>query len=118
MEENNMATGPSKQPVTPLKPGQSIANGIPEEYYDLIGRVVVQWSWLDGSLDGLIWDFFDLTDDDGRVVTTRMDADPKIQMLRSLVARYAPTRVDWFKALAADIDTLRLERNFTSMGLG
>ena len=49
-----------------------------------IGRVVVEWSKLEGSMDDLIWSFLGLTIEFGRLITQRMDANNKINLLRSL----------------------------------
>jgi hypothetical protein len=83
----------------------------------LIGRVIVQSSRLDAGLNELIWRFFKMSIDDGRVLTGRMDAQVKIALLR----KWAPRHVsgDMLKELQQALilaDDIRDDRNFIVHG--
>jgi hypothetical protein len=83
----------------------------------LIGRVVVQWSKVEAGLNELIWRMLQLTIEDGRILTSRMDAQTKIAMLRKLGPRYldgGPLE-DLQKALKL-ADNVRDDRNFIVHG--
>jgi hypothetical protein len=78
----------------------------------LIGRVVVAWSKLEGAMEDLIWQLLGLDIEQGRVITSRLDAVAKIRMIRSL-GEPALTEPQWLSLseTMARIDILREDRN-------
>ena len=77
----------------------------------LIGRVVVEWSRLEGLMEDFIWHFFGLPIETGRIVTGRLDATAKIRMLRALGELKLPEQ-----RLHVKSDMLREERNLMVHG--
>jgi hypothetical protein len=73
-----------KPPFTPLKPDQTTTPNLSAKHYEMIGKVVVVWSKLEAAMDDTIWHFLKLDMEDGRIVTTRLDARTKATMIRSL----------------------------------
>jgi hypothetical protein len=55
---------------------------IPDEYELLIGKIVVAWSRLESAVEELTWAFLKRAPDDGRIITSPLDAKYKISMLR------------------------------------
>ncbi len=83
----------------------------------LIGRVVTQWSKLEAALAELLWRFLELSFEDGRLITERMDPSRLIALLRVL----APRKLDGdnlqeLSNLLAEADELRDDRNFIIHG--
>jgi hypothetical protein len=60
----------------------------------LIGRIVVAWSKLEGAMEDLIWQLLGIGIEQGRVITSRLDAVTKIRMIRAL-AEPALTEPQW-----------------------
>lgn len=84
-------TKPPKQPRPVRKdkrPDQTMTSDIAEEHYRLIGEVVVTWARLEVTMERIIWGFLRLSEIDGRLITTRLDTGPKLQMLSHLADRY------------------------------
>ena len=108
-----------KPPIQKLRVDQYLERGISDEQTLLIGRVVVSFSNLEAALDDTIWLFLNLGDDDGKIVTKRLSADAKVQMLRAL----APGRITDGDLLANFNETLKLidefkdGRNFIAHGV-
>ncbi|HEY3912453.1 MAG TPA: hypothetical protein VGM07_21565, partial [Stellaceae bacterium] len=73
-----------KPPFQKFRPDQHFTGEVPSDHYDATGRVVIAWGKLEANLEDLIWHFLDLSDDDGRIVTARLDARPKLDMLNVL----------------------------------
>ena len=108
-----------KPPIQKLRPDQHLKRGISAGQIALIGRVIVLWSNLEAALGDTIRFLLDLDDEDGRIVTMRLSADAKIQMLRSL----GPHHISDKDLLAGVNKTLRLidelkdGRNFIAHGV-
>jgi hypothetical protein len=51
----------------------------------LLGRFVVEWSKLEAVMDDLIWKFLNIPIEYGRIVTSHLDANGKIKLLRQLI---------------------------------
>lgn len=82
-----------------------------------IGRVVVEFSKLEASLDDLIWCFFDLPMEYGRIITTRMDATAKVVMLRNLSdLAFDPLLQDYMKEVLDLVEIVREHRNLIVHG--
>ena len=56
------------------------------------GEVVASWSNLELTLQRVIWAFLQLNEEDGRLVTSKMDARPKVEWLRALAERGVDVR--------------------------
>jgi hypothetical protein len=79
-----------KPPFISRRPEQYAVSEVPEEQQRLIGLVVLNWSKLEANIDDTIWQFLNLSIEDGRVITNRLNADLKITLLRSLAHAYLP----------------------------
>jgi hypothetical protein len=123
-KEDGMAKR-TKHPRTPKptikekRADQSIVPGLTLAQYQRIGQVIASWSNLEATLQQAIWTFLKLSDDDGRLVTGRMDARPKVEWLRTLGERYLPDgkyAEAFFEALTR-ISELQDDRNFIAHGV-
>ncbi|AGK58262.1 hypothetical protein HYPDE_32948 [Hyphomicrobium denitrificans 1NES1] len=86
--------------------------------YRLIGQFLVEWSKLEAALDDLIWRILGLSDDDGRVITTKFDARTRIEVLIVLGQRYFEGwRLRFLVAALDATDNLREHRNFIAHGV-
>jgi hypothetical protein len=102
-----------KPPVIPMRSDQTADHEIGLIQQRLIGRVVVEWSKLENCINDLIWRLTDLTFEDGRLLTERMDVSRSIIILRALAGRKLEGELqqELINALAA-ADELRDDRNF------
>jgi hypothetical protein len=108
---------PEKPPITPLKPGQYVSPGITARQEMLIGRVVVEWAKLEAMMQDAIWNILNVRLEDGRVLTSRMDARTKLQWLRTFSMRYVSG--DELTSLSKILDLIELrqdDRNFIVHG--
>jgi hypothetical protein len=82
--------GPIRQkpPIQPLRPDQWPHFDVSIEQQQLIGLLVLNWSKLETDIDGAIWAFLDLDVDKGRLITTKLNTDVKVELLRALVNTY------------------------------
>lgn len=113
--ENSMSKG---VPHRRLRPDQSFVAEIPESQFDLIGRIAAAWSYLEISLDDLLWHFLDLDDEDGRVMTARFDADRKCQLVSTLGSRHlSKAQFQELDGVLKTIQSLKEDRNFVIHGL-
>jgi hypothetical protein len=108
---------PQKLPPVPLAENATINPTISEEQERLIGKAIVAWSKLENAMQDVIWAFLGLEMNDGRVVTGRLDAIFKMNMLEGL----APSRLDEAELdnFLKVIDTMRFlygERNIIAHG--
>jgi hypothetical protein len=84
----------------------------------LIGRAIVEFSRLEQALSHMIWHLLKLQMKDGRLITTRMDAQTKIAMLYILVPRYFDTAKQRAALAVLDVaEIVREDRNFIAHGL-
>lgn len=106
-----------KPPVKEFRPDQHFSGDIPEDHYDLTGRIIIAWGKLEAALEDLIWHFLDLSDDDGRIITARLDTRPKLEMLNVLAKRYlAPRKATKLCNVLSLIGELQADRNFIVHG--
>src|ERR1700747_2479898 len=77
-----------KPPIQPRRPDQRAHFDVSIEQQQLIGLLVLNWSKLETDIDGAIWAFLDLGIDHGRLITTKLNTDVKIELLRALVNTY------------------------------
>jgi len=69
-------------PIIRAKPGEKYTPEISNEQIFLIGRLIISWSFLEQAIEELIWRFLCLPVDQGRIITSPLDAKYKINMLR------------------------------------
>lgn len=98
---------------------RSLIQGIPDEHYNLIGMVVVEWSRLETILGTLIWHFLKLDMEDGRIITATLDARPKVRMLRDLAKRHAKPKATLTQILDLldAVEGLQERRNIVAHGI-
>ena len=117
-----MVKRPEKPPIKPPQPDLGVQYDLPISQEKLIGRVVVEWAKLEGALDDIIWRFLNIPMEYGRIVTSRMDANAKIAMIRSLnLLGFDPSTYDYLlncylKEILDHIDILRESRNLIVHG--
>src|SRR5438309_133856 len=84
----------------------------------LVGRLVMAWSSLEASMQGLIWAFLNLSLSDGRILTSRLDASSIIPILQALGRRHlTEDRLQGFLDELSTINGYREGRNFIVHGL-
>lgn len=109
---------PKKPPVLPPKPGQGVEPSIRMSTEGHIGRVIMAWSKLEACLDDFIWALLALPIDQGRILTVRMDAVRKIQLIRKFSETILPEETfHQVAALIDQADILREDRNLIAHGV-
>lgn len=110
---------PEKPPVQKLRPDQYHNPDISNEQTRRIGQVIVLWSKLEAAMEDTIWMLLDLDDEDGKVVTKRLSADAKIQLLRMIGQRHIADEalVTWFNETLNYVSELKDHRNFIAHGV-
>lgn len=104
---------PVKPPIKEMSKGQSLNSEIGLTHEKLIGRVVTYWSKLEASMEAMIWELFQLEMEFGRIITAKLDASSRIQMLRlQAKLEYESPQLDNFEELLSKIDIIREDRNF------
>ena len=103
--------------VISLSQDQWVEYRISSQQERLVGRVVVRWSALEAALQGVIWEFLDIPMAEGRIITSKMDAGTKVQMVRSLGnlklrEKYAQALLDCL----SEVEDCRDDRNFVAHG--
>jgi hypothetical protein len=112
-----MAKRPQKPPIIPVKINQIHGPSIPMSQEKWIGRIVVEWSKLEGALEDMIWLFLDLPMEFGRAVTATMDVSFKLKILRQLNELCCdPLLRSYLSELFQRIDFVREDRNFIIHG--
>src|SRR5215469_2085624 len=77
-----------KPPIQPRRADQWAHSDVSIEQQQLIGLLVLNWSKLETDIDGAIWAFLDMDIDKGRIITTKLNTDVKIELLCALVNTY------------------------------
>ncbi|MEE9452752.1 MAG: hypothetical protein V3V13_00025 [Paracoccaceae bacterium] len=108
-----------KPPVQKLHPDQHAIPDISDKQVELVGRTIVLWSKLEAALDDTIWLLLGIHDEDGKIITRRMGADAKIQMLRTLGERKISNQelLTSFNENLTLIGELKDGRNFIAHGV-
>lgn len=75
-----------------LRKDQRLEPRISDQQCELIGEFLANWSHLELVLEKLIWHFLKLVPDDGRIITSTLDARPKVRMVRELAKRHVKNR--------------------------
>jgi hypothetical protein len=82
-----------------------------------MGLVVLNWSKLESDIDAAIWAFLDLDIDKGRVVTTKLNTDVKVELLRALINTHcAGDLLDDMLQVIEFIGGYKEDRNFVVHG--
>ncbi len=102
-----------------LKKGQRLEGRLSEQQCQLIGQFIAYWSHLELTLERLIWHFLKLEPDDGRIITSTLDARPKVRMLRELAKRHIRHRAmrEQLLEVITAIEELHGNRNFVAHGV-
>ena len=111
--------GPIRQkpPIQPRRPDQWANFDVSIEQQQLIGLLVLNWSKLETDIDGAIWAFLDLDIDKGRVITTKLNTDVKVELLRALINTYcAGDLLDDMLQVIEFIGGYKEDRNFAVHG--
>ncbi len=110
---------PEKPPVQKLRPDQYHNPDISDEQTRRIGQVIVLWSKLEAAMEDTIWMLLNLNEEDGKVVTKRLSADAKVQLLRVIGPRHISDRtlVAMFNETLNYVDELKEGRNFIVHGV-
>jgi hypothetical protein len=70
-------------PLT-LEPWQTTSWDIPESHFNLIGKIIVEWSRITQTLEQTIWAYLGVDVSKGRIITEPLDAIRKVNLFRSL----------------------------------
>jgi hypothetical protein len=106
-----------KPPITPLPPGTTHRPGVSARHERYIGRVTVAWSWLEATMQDVLWQLLDGPIDDGRIITAGADANRKIQWLQGFANKHlAGDELREMTEIFAAIDAARIDRNFIQHG--
>ena len=111
--------GPIRQKplIQPLRSDQWAHFDVSIEQQQLIGLLVLNWSKLETDIDGAIWAFLDLDIDKGRVITTKLNTDVKVELLRALINTYcAGDLLDDMLQVIEFIGGYKEDRNFAVHG--
>ncbi len=108
-----------KPPVQKLQPDQYLNPDISDEQTGLIGQVIVLWSKLEAAMEDTIWMFLDLNEEDGKIITKRLSADAKIQLLRAMGPHHVldASILKNFNETLKYADELKEARNFIAHGV-
>jgi hypothetical protein len=111
--------GPIRQkpPIEPRRPDQYAIPDVSRDHQCLIGLFVLNWSKLEGGIEETIWELLHLDIDAGRRLTSRLNTDVKIEMLRSLILAFA--RGDLLNDMIERMDYIngyKEDRNFIVHG--
>jgi hypothetical protein len=101
-----------KTPFQPRQPDQSFRHKIFADQERLIGRIIVAWSRLEYTMEEVIWSFLNVQIEEGRVITSRLDATFKMNILRGLALYHLDGRnAAKFSDLLNTIQDLYADRN-------
>jgi hypothetical protein len=98
---------------------QTIVPDVSNHQCLMIGKIMVAWAKLEAALQAAIWEFLGLHEEEGRLLTGRLDARPKIEMLGPLSEKFLPDGPfanALFEALGR-IGELAEDRNFIAHGV-
>ena len=108
-----------KPAVKDKQPDQTIDQNVSDDQCMMIGKIIVFWAKLEAALQVAIWGFLSIGEEEGRLLTGRLDARPKIEMLAPLAEKFlldGPVAVSFFEALGR-IGELAEDRNFIAHGV-
>ena len=110
---------PEKPPVQKLRPDQYHEPDVSDDQLHRIGQVIVLWSKLEAAMEDTIWMLLNLDEEDGKIVTKRLSADAKVQLLRAIGSRHISDKahLDKFNKTMKYVDELKDARNFIAHGV-
>ena len=109
--------GKIKAPLPEMAPNQWMALGCSMGHQRRVGRIAVSWSWLEDTIESVIWLLLGVSMDDGRVFTAKADANRKIQWLCALARlKLSDAERDQIDPLLKELNELRVIRNFVVHG--
>jgi hypothetical protein len=102
-----------------LKKGQRIEPRLSEQQCEFIGEFIANWSHLEFVLEKLIWHFLKLVPDDGKIITSTLDARPKVRMIRELAKRHIKNSAirKQLMEVVEVIEEIQGDRNFVAHGV-
>jgi len=71
-----------RPPIIPRQPGAIYEQGISEDQEQLIGSAISKWSGIEQAMEEVIWALLRLSVEEGRVITSPLDAKFKLNLLR------------------------------------
>jgi hypothetical protein len=77
-----------KPPIQPRREDQYGTAEVSEEQQRWIGLVIINWSKIEQNIEDVIWSFLGLDLEAGRLVTARLNAEMKINLLSALSRTY------------------------------
>src|SRR5665213_3418992 len=77
-------TRPTKPPLILLPEGDTLIGDVGLIHEKLVGRTVIAWAKLEAAMGDLVWFMLGVNMDVGRFVTSRMEANSIIRMLRDI----------------------------------
>lgn len=104
------------QKYEPPKPEQLLGM-VTDDYLKAIGLVISQWSTMEVILEQAIWQSARLRNDLGRIMTTQLQAQGKMDLLQTILSHTKPPLGERFKKVAEYIrDCLLGKRNIVAHG--
>jgi hypothetical protein len=73
-----------KPPITPRRADQTYQQGVSPEIELLVGRAIITWSNLEIIMQEVIWTLLRVSVDEGRIMTSNLDAKYRMNLLREL----------------------------------
>lgn len=94
-----------------------LMNAVSDEYLVLIGRVATQWSILEVLLESMCWQAARVRNDMGRIITSQMQIQSKLDVLGALLEQTKPALAKRFKLVSNYIrESLQGQRNLVIHG--
>jgi hypothetical protein len=107
----------TKPPIRPRGSDRSVKHEVSAGQERFIGQAIAAWSRLEDTMQEAIWSFLNVGIEEGRIVTARLDARFKLNILRGLGAIHLSEKTaEQFKELLAEITDLYADRNFIAHG--
>lgn len=112
-----MAKRSSKPPVMPRRPEQTFVREVGDEIFVQIGKCIAQWSDIEHVIEQVIWALLRLNIEEGRIVTSHLDARHKTLLLRQLGHLHLPSEdMEEFTTVLGRIEDLYERRNLIAHG--
>jgi hypothetical protein len=106
-----------KPPIQPRRSDQYGTGDVSENQQRLIGLLVLNFAKLEHNIEDAIWSFLGVSIDEGRPLTSRLNTDFKIEMLKSLAKTYLRGELlDDILECADLINGYKEDRNFVVHG--
>lgn len=108
---------PELLPPAALKSNQSIVPTLSANYERLIGCAIVSWSRLEDAIQDTLWTLLGTSMEEGRIVTSRLDAKYRTNMLEGLGKKHLSGKeAEYFLGVISSIRNLYEERNIIAHG--